>query len=85
MVVLVTLLSLLQLNLWQQDTGVLAHRTTLQEKLKQEKENTKRLSLRNSQLQAEIQDLNEGTEVIEELARSELKMLKPNEVLIQFK
>lgn len=85
LVVLTALLCLLQAHLWRQDDGVFAHHTSLENKLLQEKENTKQLNMRNVQQQAEIQDLSEGTEVIEELARRELKMLKSDEVLIQFK
>lgn len=84
-VVLAALLSLLQFSLWRQGVGVVAHHQILQEKLAQEKANTQALESRNMQLQAELDDLNEGTEVIEEMARHELKMVKPNEVLIQFR
>ena len=40
--------------------------------------------VRNDQLRAEIKDLQEGTEIIEERARRELGMVKPDEILVQY-
>jgi cell division protein FtsB len=37
---------------------------------------------RNDRLQAEVSDLKEGQEMVEEKARSELGMTKPNELLV---
>lgn len=37
----------------------------------------------NEQLSAEVRDLQEGLEMVEEKARSELGMVKPNEILVQ--
>ena len=39
--------------------------------------------LRNQRLTAEVSDLKEGLEMVEEKARSELGMVKPNEILVQ--
>ena len=39
--------------------------------------------LRNDQLASEVRDLQEGTEMVEELARQELGMVKPNEIFVQ--
>ena len=38
----------------------------------------------NDQLQAELKDLKEGLEIIEESARFELGMVKPDEILVQY-
>lgn len=38
---------------------------------------------RNDQLAAEVGDLKQGLEMVEEKARFELGMLKPNEILVQ--
>ncbi len=38
----------------------------------------------NAQLASEVQDLKEGLATVEEKARSELGMVKPNEVYVQF-
>ncbi len=37
----------------------------------------------NKQLAAEVRDLKEGLEMVEEKARFELGMVKPNEILVQ--
>ena len=37
----------------------------------------------NARLEAEIRDLREGLEMVEEKARSELGMVKPNEIFVQ--
>jgi cell division protein FtsB len=38
---------------------------------------------RNSSLAAEVRDLQEGLDMVEELARQELGMVKPNETFVQ--
>ncbi len=38
---------------------------------------------RNEQLEAEVRDLREGLEMVEERARWELGMVKPDEILVQ--
>ena len=38
---------------------------------------------RNEQMAAEVHDLKEGLEMVEEKARYELGMLKPDEILVQ--
>ena len=38
----------------------------------------------NAQLASEVQDLKEGLATVEEKARSELGMVKPNEVYVQY-
>ena len=37
----------------------------------------------NDQLTAEVRDLKEGLEMVEDKARSELGMVKPNEIFVQ--
>jgi cell division protein FtsB len=37
----------------------------------------------NDQLSAEVRDLKEGLEMVEEKARTELGMVKPNEIFVQ--
>jgi cell division protein FtsB len=39
--------------------------------------------LRNEQLAAEVRDLQEGLDMAEEIARTELGMVKPDEVYVQ--
>ncbi len=38
---------------------------------------------RNERLASEVQDLQEGLDMVEELARQELGMVKPNEIFVQ--
>ena len=38
----------------------------------------------NAQLSSEVQDLKEGLDMVEEKARSELGMVKPNEIFVQY-
>ena len=39
--------------------------------------------LRNAQIASEVRDLEEGLDMVEELARMELGMVKPNEIFVQ--
>ena len=39
--------------------------------------------VQNQQLAAEVSDLKEGLEMVEEKARSELGMVKPDEIFVQ--
>lgn len=39
--------------------------------------------VRNERLASEVQDLQEGLDMVEELARRELGMVKPNEIFVQ--
>ncbi len=39
---------------------------------------------RNARVAAEVADLKEGLEMVEEKARAELGMIKPDEILVQF-
>lgn len=39
---------------------------------------------RNAQVQAELADLHEGLEMVEEKARAELGMVRPDEILVQY-
>ena len=48
------------------------------------KSNSTRLQMENSQLKAEVEDLKNGMEMVEEKARMELGMIKPNEIYVQY-
>lgn len=81
-IILTLLLLILQYKLWFGDRGLHdAHllNMTVQE---QQQENIK-LKQRNEQLSAEVKDLKEGNEAIEERARSELGMIKKGETFYQ--
>jgi len=78
---LIVMLLLVHTNLWLGHNGVRDVRQLQSELDKQEAANQS-ARLRNQRLQAEIQDLKEGLEMVEEKARSELGMLKPHEILV---
>ena len=79
---LVALLALVQAELWFGKGGV-TRMVELQRKLDAQKSTNEQAKRRNEQLAAEVSDLKEGLEMVEEKARSELGMLKPNEILVQ--
>ncbi len=60
------------LKVWQQEAF-----------LEQAKQSNDKLRVRNEALQAEVHDLKQGYDAIEERARSELGMIKDDEVFIQ--
>ena len=55
---------------------------TLQRELDAQRARNASLQARNTALAAEVADLREGLEMIEDQARSELGMLRPDEVLV---
>jgi cell division protein FtsB len=76
--ILGALLLLLQYPLWLGDGGVLALWKIRHEIAAQQAEN-QRLRERNQVLVAEVLDLKEGLEAVEERARAELGMVKKGE------
>ena len=55
----------------------------MQRKLDQQKAANAQAQQANDRLAAEVRDLQEGLEMVEEKARSELGMVKPNEIYVQ--
>jgi cell division protein FtsB len=55
----------------------------LDSRLKAQQELNRQLAARNAGLDAEVRDLKQGFEALEERARSELGMIKKNEVFFQ--
>jgi cell division protein FtsB len=51
--------------------------------LEAQKQKNAQAQLANDQLAAEVRDLKEGLEMVEEKARLELGMVKPNEIYVQ--
>lgn len=81
-IVLVVLLGLLQVQLWT-GRGSLPDVNRQREKLADQKEANARAAITNERLASEVNDLREGLEMVEERARAELGMVKPNEVFVQ--
>ena len=81
--ILVGLIVLIQYPLWLGKGGWLTA-WRLENKLETEKEKNARLEVRNARLAAEVRDLKQGTEAIEERARFEMGMVRGDEVFFQF-
>lgn len=79
---LVILLLLLQYRLWLGNASLPKVRHLEQIKLSQQEENEV-LEARNRSLSAEVIDLKQGMEAIEERARSEMGMIKSGETFFQ--
>jgi len=79
---LAALLVLVHVELWFGKVGV-PHMIELGSKLAAQKAANDAARRRNGQLAAEVSDLREGLEIVEEKARYELGMIKPDEILVQ--
>jgi cell division protein FtsB len=79
---LIALLFILQGQLWF-GRGSLPNVGKLQSELAVQKLKNAQATLTNDRLSAEIRDLKEGLEIVEEKARSELGMVKNNEIFVQ--
>lgn len=80
--ILIGILVVLQYPLWLGSGGLLSLWKLKQEIAAQKTENT-RLRQRNLALEAEVRDLKEGYEALEERARAELGMVRRGETLYQ--
>lgn len=76
------LLLLVQAELWLGSSGV-PHVAGLRSQLAEQQARNDVARERNARLAAEVQDLKAGLEMVEEKARAELGMLKPDEILVQ--
>jgi cell division protein FtsB len=79
---LLALLALVHAELWFGKGGV-PHVMALGSKLRDQQATNDAARLRNSQMLAEVRDLKEGLEMVEEKARFELGMIKPDEIFVQ--
>lgn len=80
---LIALLMALQAQLWIGRGSVPQVARMKQELATQTRSNTE-AQQRNDQIASEVRDLREGQDMIEELARQELGMVKPNEIFVQY-
>jgi len=81
-IVVVTLLIGLQYRLWVGE-GSFAELAGLRDKIAEQAAQNQRLQERNEKLRAEVMDLKQGLEAIEERARSELGMIREGETFFQ--
>ncbi len=79
---LLALIAMLQYPLWLGKGGWLKV-WDYDRQLQQQKEVTRKLEIRNAGLDAEVRDLKQGYDAIEERARFELGMIRQDETFVQ--
>jgi cell division protein FtsB len=79
---LITLLVILHGQLWF-GRGSVPNVSLLVRQLDDQQQSNARAARANERVVAEIHDLREGLEIVEEKARSELGMVKANEIYVQ--
>jgi len=79
---LVVLLGLVHAELWF-GKGSVPRVVSLAGQVAEQEAKNAAARQRNEQLAAEVDDLREGLEMVEERARAELGMVKPDEVFVQ--
>lgn len=80
--ILVAMLTVIHAELWF-GKGGLPRVWSLRDQLERQQSVNADAQARNEQLAAEVQDLQDGLEMVEEKARTELGMVKPNEIYVQ--
>jgi cell division protein FtsB len=78
---LVALLVIVHVQLWS-GRGSIGNVAAMQQKLDALKAANAQAQQANEQLASEVRDLKEGLEMVEEKARMELGMVKPNEIFV---
>ena len=79
---LISLIAVLQYQLWY-GKGNWITVWDLEKQVKTERQTNRDLQSRNTVLEAEVNDLKQGFDAIEERARSELGMVKQDEIFFQ--
>lgn len=79
---LVALLFIVHAQLWF-GRGSVPQVASMKQHLATQDQANREAQLRNDQLLSEVRDLQEGLDMVEELARQELGMVKPNEIFVQ--
>ncbi|RQO82811.1 septum formation initiator family protein [Acidovorax sp. FJL06] len=82
-VILLALLGALHAQLWL-GRGSVPRVNEMQRQIDVQKAANDRARQSNARLTSEVHDLKEGLDMVEEKARSELGMVRPNEVYVQF-
>ena len=79
-IILIIFFLLLQVDIWIKKDGY-KRKVELTEMIELQTDANKEMTIRNNQLQQETIDLRNGTEAIEEKARTEMGMIKEGEEL----
>lgn len=82
-IVLLALLGWLHYHLWS-GRGSLPKVNAMREEIQIQEASNELMRQDNDRLASDIADLREGQEKMEEIARKELGMIKPNEVFVQY-
>ena len=80
--ILIALLVLFHAQLWI-GRGSIPSVREMQQRLDEQLLKNAQAQVGNDQLAAEVKDLKEGLQIVEEKARGELGMVKPNEIFVQ--
>jgi cell division protein FtsB len=80
--ILIVLFVMLQFKLWLGEGGF-SEVTRLETRVEDQRQQNDRLLQRNAELHAEVEDLRERLDAVEERARSELGLIKPAEQFYQ--
>jgi cell division protein FtsB len=80
---LLALLLVLQAQIWF-GRGSVPNVRQMQLRLDEMSRQNQQAQGENERLASEVRDLKEGLDMVEEKARSELGMVKPNEIFVQF-
>jgi cell division protein FtsB len=80
--ILVLLLVLFHAQLWI-GRGSVSTVHEMQQRLDEQLAKNALAQAKNDELAAEVRDLQEGLQMVEEKARTELGMVKPNEIFVQ--
>ncbi len=81
-IALIALLALVHAELWF-GKGGMGRVVGLQQQLDQQRAHNAVAQTRNEQLMAEVRDLKDGLEMVEEKARTELGMVKADEIYVR--
>jgi cell division protein FtsB len=81
-VFLLALLVVLHVQLWK-GRGSVPQVAELKRELAAQAERNEQARQANQQMASEVRDLQEGQDMVEEMARQELGMVKPDEIFVQ--
>ena len=79
---LLALLAVVHAQLWF-GRGSVGNVAALEHRLQEQKAHNAQSQQANERLASEVRDLKEGLDMVEEKARGELGMVKPNEIFVQ--
>ena len=81
--IFLAILIVLQIQLWW-GRGSIPNVMQLRESLVQQTHKNQQLVLSNQRLEAELHDLKQGQEMVEERARHDIGMVKQGEIFVQY-